>query len=78
MDSVSFEEDLLKLPMITEMASTLEDLLAQYNEGLSSVLDRHAPLIKRRNVCERCVHLNMFRQVDESGSDANVSSETIC
>jgi hypothetical protein len=47
-DPVSFEEDLLALPIITEMANTLEELLAQYQDGLSSLLEKHAPLIKRR------------------------------
>ena len=47
-DQLSFEEDLLALPVITETADNLEDLLTQYHEGLSSVLDKHAPLIKRR------------------------------
>jgi hypothetical protein len=47
-DTLSFEEDLLALPVITEAADNLEDLLTQYNEGLSSVLHKHAPLIKRR------------------------------
>jgi len=47
-DTLSFEEDLLALPVITEAADNLEDLLTQYNEGLSSVLGKHAPLVKRR------------------------------
>ena len=47
-DQVSFEEDLLAFLIISEMAKTLEDLLAQYQDGLSSLLDKHAPLIKRR------------------------------
>jgi hypothetical protein len=49
-DSLSFEEDLLALPILTEkeMASTLEDLITQENEGISSVLDRHVLLNTRR------------------------------
>ena len=38
----------MALPVITETADNLEDLLTQYHEGFSSVLDKHAPLIKRR------------------------------
>ena len=38
-DQLSFEEDLLALPVITETADNLEDLLTQYHEGL--LFDRY-------------------------------------
>ena len=43
-DADSFLSDMLSLPLFTSPASDVSDLLAQYNDGLSSVLDIHAPV----------------------------------
>jgi hypothetical protein len=39
-----FAKDLASLPHITCPASTSEGLLKQYNDGVRSTLDKHAPL----------------------------------
>jgi len=43
-DEDRFLSDMLSLPLFTSPASDVSDLLAQYNEGQSSLLDVHAPV----------------------------------
>lgn len=42
-----FVSDMLALPLFTSPASNASELLAQYNEGLSSLMDTHAPVRKK-------------------------------
>ena len=42
-DLDSFKADLLTLPLVTNPADSLDDLVPQYNDGLAEVLDKHAP-----------------------------------
>jgi len=46
-DEDRFLTDLLALPLFTSPASEINDLVSQYNSGLSSLLDAHAPLRSR-------------------------------
>ena len=41
------ESDVLNLDIYTNPASTVDELVAQYNDGLLSVIDKHAPLRKK-------------------------------
>ena len=46
-DEDCFLSDMLSLPLFTSLASDVSDLLVQYNVGLSSLLDVHAPVITK-------------------------------
>jgi len=46
-DFNSFISDLSSLPIVTGHSVDCESAVLQYNDGLSDVLNRHAPLIKR-------------------------------
>lgn len=43
-DTDLFLSDLLALPLFTAPATSATDLVAQYNDGLSALLDTHAPV----------------------------------
>jgi hypothetical protein len=43
-DADLFLSDLLTLPLLTAPSDDLDELLLQYNSGLSSLLDKHAPV----------------------------------
>ena len=42
-DLDSFKADLLTLPLVTNPADSLDDLVLQYNDGLAELLDKNAP-----------------------------------
>jgi hypothetical protein len=42
-----FAAELTKLPLFTDLADDVNSFLAQYNSGLRTLLDRHAPLSSR-------------------------------
>ncbi len=46
-DMAKFTHDISSLPFCCSPADNVDDLVHQYNNGLSSVLDCHAPLISR-------------------------------
>jgi hypothetical protein len=46
-DFNSFISDLFSLPIVTGHSDDCESAVLQYNDGLSEVLNRHAPLVKR-------------------------------
>ena len=43
----AFRLDLIDLPLITNPAAEVDGLIDQYNVGLASLLDKHAPLRQR-------------------------------
>ena len=46
-DMEQFVTDLAFLPLCVSPATDLDALLLQYNNGLTSILDKHAPIIKK-------------------------------
>jgi len=49
-DIDAFSADLLDLPLLRHPASTLDELVDQYDSGIRSVIDKHAPLRTKRIV----------------------------
>jgi hypothetical protein len=47
-DIDAFNADLLDLPLLRHPASTLDELVDQYDSGIRSVIDMHAPLRTKR------------------------------
>ena len=52
-DIEQFAADLSSLPLIQQPASDLDDLVRKYDEGIASVLDRHAPVRTKRFLVRR-------------------------
>ena len=52
-DIEQFVADLSSLPLIQQPASDLDDLVRKYDEGIASVLDRHAPVRTKRFLVRR-------------------------
>jgi hypothetical protein len=49
-DIDALNADLLDLPLLRHPASTLDELVNQYDSGIRSVIDKHAPLRSKRIV----------------------------
>ena len=45
-DTAAFRSDLLELPLIQDPADDVNELMEQSDQGLTSLLDKHAPLRK--------------------------------
>jgi hypothetical protein len=43
-DCDAVEEDILALPLLTNLETSLDGLVALYNDGLALLLDKHAPV----------------------------------
>ena len=51
-DHIAFAQDLMDSALIQTLATDLDGLILQYNDVLSGILEKHAPL-KKRTVCIR-------------------------
>jgi hypothetical protein len=46
-DPVRFREDLISMPLISNPADNIDEIVEQHNTSIAHVLEKHAPLIKK-------------------------------